>query len=72
MQRLVARGARVHGHTFMPLPGTPLRRAAPGTLAPALRQRMQSLASAGAAYGQWLQQAKIARTLAYGDRGAQR
>jgi hypothetical protein len=36
-------GARVHGHTFLPLPGTPFRRAAPGALTPELRQKLAAL-----------------------------
>ncbi len=66
MQRLVARGARVHGHTFMPLPGTPLRHAPPGVLAPAVERRMRTLVAKGAAYGQWEQQAVVAQALARG------
>jgi B12-binding domain/radical SAM domain protein len=64
MERIVARGARVHGHTFLPLPGTPFRRAAPGRLLPQLRQRLQQLASQGAVYGQWQQQQEVATQLA--------
>ncbi|MGE3173664.1 MAG: TIGR04013 family B12-binding domain/radical SAM domain-containing protein [Planctomycetota bacterium] len=64
MDRLVERGARVHGHTFLPLPGTPFRRAAPGALDPALRRRLLQLASKGAAYGQWQQQEAVAQDLA--------
>jgi B12-binding domain/radical SAM domain protein len=67
MDRLVARGAKVHGHTFLPLPGTPFRKAAPGTLTPALRQRLRALASQGRLYGQWEQQERTARELAAGD-----
>lgn len=66
MERLVDRGARVHGHTFLPLPGTPFRRAAPGVLAPILRRQLQVLASRGAAYGQWEQQEIMAQQLADG------
>jgi B12-binding domain/radical SAM domain protein len=66
MDRLVGRGARVHGHTFMPLPGTPFRRAAPGRLSPALRRQLQVLASRGQAYGQWEQQEVTAQELATG------
>jgi B12-binding domain/radical SAM domain protein len=66
MDRLVERGARVHGHTFMPLPGTPFRRAAPGRLSPALRRQLQLLASRGQAYGQWEQQETTAQELAGG------
>lgn len=64
MDRLVARGAKVHGHTFLPLPGTPFRRAAPGALTDAVRQRLRQLASKGQLYGQWEQQEATARELA--------
>ena len=64
MDRLVAQGARVHGHTFLPLPGTPFRRAAPGALTPELRQRLVRLASQGAVYGQWEQQETTAKEMA--------
>jgi B12-binding domain/radical SAM domain protein len=64
MQRLVARGAKVHGHTFMPLPGTPWQHAPAGVLAPAVRRAMLTLSSTGAAYGQWEGQADVARELA--------
>jgi len=60
MDRLVARGAKVHGHTFMPLPGTPYRRAAPGAIDDATRQALLRLASKGQLYGQWAQQAETA------------
>jgi len=64
MDRLVARGARVHGHTFLPLPGTPWRKAAPGALTDAVRARLHQLASRGHLYGQWQQQEATARELA--------
>jgi radical SAM superfamily enzyme YgiQ (UPF0313 family) len=70
MERLVDRGARVHGHTFLPLPGTPFRRAAPGVLAPVMRRQLQVLASRGAAYGQWEQQEVMAQQLADGREDA--
>lgn len=64
MDRLVARGAKVHGHTFLPLPGTPFRKAAPGALTPELRQRLLAMASKGQVYGQWQQQEHTAREMA--------
>jgi B12-binding domain/radical SAM domain protein len=64
MDRLVAAGAKVHGHTFMPLPGTPFRRAAPGALTDAVRLRLKNLASKGSLYGQWEQQERTAREIA--------
>lgn len=63
-EELAALGARVHAHTFMPLPGTPTRGARPGTLPPAARLRLERLASRGAAYGQWKRQIATARRLA--------
>lgn len=64
MDRLVSRGAKAHGHTFLPLPGTPFRRAAPGSLTAEVRQQLLRLASRGALYGQWQQQEMIAARLA--------
>lgn len=64
MDRLVARGAKVHGHTFLPLPGTPFRKAAPGALTSVMRQRLLAMASKGQLYGQWQQQEVTAHELA--------
>ena len=66
MDRLVARGAKVHGHTFLPLPGTPFRRAAPGALTAQRRRQLRALASKGQLYGQWEQQERTAQELARG------
>ena len=63
MDRLVALGARVHGHTFLPLPGTPFRRMPPGVLAPEVRKQLHTLASRGHLYGQWEQQERTAAEL---------
>ena len=70
MDRLVDRGARVHGHTFMPLPGTPFRKKAPGKLGPKLRLRLEQLASRGVAYGQWETQEVLAEELAQSSKPA--
>jgi len=56
-------GARIHAHAFMPLPGTPLKSAAPGILAESTTKRLEKLASRGAVYGQWKQQMNAARAL---------
>ncbi len=64
MDRLVARGAKVHGHTFLPLPGTPFQKAAPGALDAAVRHRLKNLASQGKLYGQWEQQEATAGAMA--------
>ena len=43
MDRLVANGAKVHGHTFLPLPGTPFRKAPAGALSAEVRRRLRNL-----------------------------
>jgi len=52
-ERVVAMGARIHSHAFMPLPGTPLRDGAPEAIEPPVRLAMERLESRGAMYGQW-------------------
>ncbi|MFO0597438.1 MAG: TIGR04013 family B12-binding domain/radical SAM domain-containing protein [Myxococcaceae bacterium] len=64
MRTLAELGARVHAHTFMPLPGTPFRDAAPGTIDEQTHLELERLASAQLLYGQWKSQAKIAAEIA--------
>lgn len=63
-EELVSMGARIHSHAFLPLPGTPLRDAAPEPIDAATTQRMARLESRGAMYGQWRQQVVAAADLA--------
>ena len=62
-ERLVAMGARIHSHAFMPLPGTPLRDEVPAEIEPETALRMARLESRGAAYGQWRRQIVTAQDL---------
>lgn len=62
-EELVAMGARIHTHTFMPLPGTPLKASGAGSVDPATRQTLKTLEGTGRAYGQWEHQARKAREL---------
>ncbi|QRN98857.1 TIGR04013 family B12-binding domain/radical SAM domain-containing protein [Archangium violaceum] len=64
MKRLADLGAKVHGHTFMPLPGTPYRDAAPGAVDDETRRELDRLASQGRLYGHWKQQVKLANGIA--------
>jgi B12-binding domain/radical SAM domain protein len=64
MQQLTELGARVHSHTFMPLPGTPLRDAPPGTVADSVARALMRLEANGRAYGQWRAQVVSADRLA--------
>ncbi|MFY0571410.1 TIGR04013 family B12-binding domain/radical SAM domain-containing protein [Archangium lansingense] len=64
MQRLSELGAKVHGHTFMPLPGTPYRDAPPGSVDDETRKELDRLASQGRLYGHWKQQVALANGIA--------
>ena len=68
MARLAPLGARVHAHTFLPLPGTPLAAAGAGEVDGDTLLALERLASAGRAYGQWKRQAEFARRLAGDER----
>jgi radical SAM superfamily enzyme YgiQ (UPF0313 family) len=57
-------GARIHAHTFMPLPGTPWRDAPPGDVDPATISEVARLSSRGALYGHWQRQRAHATRLA--------
>lgn len=63
-RELVELGARIHAHSFLPLPGTPLAEAPAGQLAPHTASALEELAGRGAAYGQWRAQQSIAGALA--------
>jgi B12-binding domain/radical SAM domain protein len=57
-------GARIHAHTFMPLPGTPWRDAPPGDVDPETIREVDRLSRRGALYGHWQKQRDHAARLA--------
>ncbi|WP_328807969.1 TIGR04013 family B12-binding domain/radical SAM domain-containing protein [Nonomuraea antri] len=57
-------GARIHTHTFMPLPGTPWRDAEPAFIPLATMRELDRLAQRGDAYGHWRKQAEHSARLA--------
>ena len=57
-------GARIHNHTFMPLPGTPWRNQQPGSIDAETQTQLVKLTSQGKAYGQWRGQMQVAQQLA--------
>ena len=56
-------GAKIHNHTFMPLPGTPFRNQAAGSIDDSVKQQIVELTTRGKAYGQWNGQLAIAKEL---------
>lgn len=62
-ERLADLGARIHTHTFMPLPGTPLRAAPAGRLSAEVSDAIETLIGRGRAYGQHRRQVDVAGKL---------
>jgi len=72
MEKLIALGARIHTHTFLPLPQTRFAGRRGGAIHPRIRHHLQNqLLPRGQAYGNWRQQEKIAKRLNR-DQGRQR
>ena len=61
---LVEMGARIHAHTFLPLPGTPWARKPPGCIPVEWQRLFGRLSAAGKLYGSWKQQAELAQWIA--------
>jgi B12-binding domain/radical SAM domain protein len=62
-RELAELGARIHAHTFMPLPGTPWKAAEGTQLSASTVLELEQLASQGRAYGQWRAQERIRAAL---------
>jgi B12-binding domain/radical SAM domain protein len=62
-EALASAGARIHGHTFMPLPGTPWRHAKPELVTPEAMRALKRLMSSGKLYGSWQKQQTTALEL---------
>ncbi len=61
IEDLVALGARIHAHTFMPLPQTPFAGESPVPLSARTEKFLRTLASRGRAFGQWEKQKLLGR-----------
>lgn len=64
IQDLSRSGAKIHAHTFMPLPRTAFENETAGKIGPALKKELNRLCANGIIYGQWQQQEKIAAGIA--------
>jgi B12-binding domain/radical SAM domain protein len=60
IREIASRGARIHGHTFMPLPGTPWAKEPPGQVAPDIESLLGELGRRGQHRGSWGRQQRIA------------
>ncbi len=63
MEELVSMGARIHGHTFIPLPGTPFQNALPGRIGKTNLRKLRQLVARGELYGDWEKQISMARNI---------
>ncbi len=63
MLDLVKMGAKIHTHSFMPLPQTPFAKASPGVIDENLRSIVNELVSKDKAYGNWIEQERIAKKI---------
>ncbi|MHB8842640.1 MAG: TIGR04013 family B12-binding domain/radical SAM domain-containing protein [Candidatus Aquicultor sp.] len=61
IEDLTGMGAKVHSHTFIPLPGTPLASAETGTVDEELARYLSRLANRGLQFGQWKKQQELAK-----------
>lgn len=62
-QSLADMGARIHNHTFLPLPGTPFQNEAAGNINKHVQKVIVDMESKGKAYGGWKNQIKKAKEL---------
>lgn len=59
MEDLINLGVAIHGHTFMPLVGTPFAKEKIGRLGGEYEKRLKRLENAGKVYGEWEKQASL-------------
>jgi len=61
IEEIAGMGARIHSHTFIPLPGTPLAGCEAGVVDKELAIYLSRLANRGLQFGQWKKQQELAR-----------
>jgi len=63
IEKLISIGARIHAHTFLPLPGTPFENAPPGKIHPLVLKLLGKYLGTGRVHGYWFKQEKLAKEL---------
>ena len=64
MKELSNKGARVHAHSFIPLPQTPFAMASVTRIKDIYKKEIKSLISKGSAFGEWKKQERLAIKIA--------
>ena len=60
MKNLASKGARIHAHTFIPLPQTPFASVSISRLNKVIKKEIKNLVSIGLAFGDWSKQERLA------------
>ncbi len=63
MDKLTKMGAKIHAHTFIPLPGTPFSKKTPGNIEPYIRKFINKVLPKGAVFGEFEKQKKLGKQL---------
>ena len=63
MKQISNQGARIHAHAFIPLPQTPFSKATPKKVNDIYKKETRKLISKGLAFGNWINQEKLARKI---------
>jgi len=63
MKDLIKKGAKIHAHTFIPLPGTPFSKKQPENIEPYLNDFVRYALPRGFVFGDFLKQKKLAEQL---------
>ncbi len=63
MEELISYGARIHAHTFMPLPQTPFSKSPPGKIPEKVKKFINYYLPKGKIFGDWREQEKIGEIL---------
>lgn len=69
MEALAKDGARIHLHSFMPLPGTPWGGLSPTSIPAEIRCHVERLITGGSLFGQWKAQERLALVEPSGEQG---
>ncbi len=63
MEELTKMGAKIHAHTFMPLPQTPFAKEKPGKIHPEVLKAINRLIGKGLLFGEWKKQELLAEKI---------
>ena len=63
IEDLASKGAKIHAHTFLPLPQTPLSKFKPNPISPKYKKTINRLLPRGIVFGYWREQEALAKRI---------